>query len=128
MKNREQLRKKISVIEKQMLLKLEEVRNDFEHKGNRGARVENIFRGFLKTYLPRRLNVGHGEIIDRSFRTSNQVDVVVTDENHPFTFGENEPGLFFIEGTCASGEIKSVLTSEQLQESLEKHSTTRNLQ
>lgn len=103
-----------------MLLKLEEIRHTFEHKGIKGSTVENEFRTFLRTYLPRRLSVGQGEIIDRSFNTTNQIDVIITDENHPFTFSENELGLFFIEGTCASGEIKSILTTEQLTDSLNK--------
>ncbi len=120
MNNREQLIKKISLIEKQMVAKLEEIRATFTHKGIKGSTVESAFRDFLRMYLPRRLNVGQGEIIDRSFNTSNQVDVIITDENHPFTFSENNAGLFFIEGICASGEIKSILTTEQLINSLDR--------
>jgi len=103
-----------------MLLKLEEIRETYEHKGIKGTEVEKEFRSFLKFYLPRRLDIGEGEIIDRNFNTTNQVDVVITDENHPFTFGEDGLGLFFIEGTCAAGEIKSVLTTIDLNSSLEK--------
>ncbi len=120
MKSRDDLIEKISLIEKQMLLKLEEIRKTFEHKGNKGANVESEFRAFLKTYLPRRLNVGHGEIVDTQYNSTNQIDVVITDENHPFTYSDNEPGLFFIEGTCASGEIKSVLTTHELIDALDK--------
>lgn len=103
-----------------MLLKLQEIRETYEHKGNKGTVVEKEFRAFLKYYLPRRLDISEGEIIDRNFNTSNQVDVVITDENHPFTYGDSGLGLFFIEGTCAAGEIKSVLTSAELESSLEK--------
>jgi hypothetical protein len=120
MKDRSYLINKINLQEQQMLLKLKEIRSTFEHNGIKGTEVEKQFREFLKFYLPRRLNIGEGEIIDRNFNTSNQVDVVVTDENHPFTFGDGGLGLFFIEGTCAVGEIKSVLTTAELKSSLEK--------
>lgn len=120
MKDRSYLVNKINLQEQQMLLKLKEIRSTFEHKGIKGTEVEKQFREFLKFYLPRRLNIGEGEIIDRNFNTTNQVDVVVTDENHPFTFGDGGLGLFFIEGTCAAGEIKSVLTTAELESSLEK--------
>lgn len=114
------LKDKVKLIEKQMLLKLEEIRKTFDHKGVKGSLVENEFRAFLSTYLPKRLSVGTGEVIDRNFNTSKQMDVVVANEDHPFTFSGNEPALFFIEGTCASGEIKSILTTEQLVDSLDK--------
>ena len=127
MKNRENLIHKIELIEKQMLIKLEEIRETYEHKGIKGTEVEKQFRSFLRYYLPRRMDVGEGEIIDQSFNTSNQVDVVITDENHPFTFGEGGQGLYFIEGTCAAGEIKSVLTTEELLSSLEKASNYKKL-
>jgi hypothetical protein len=120
MKDRNQLIKKISNLEKQMLLKLEEIRDTYEHKGIKGTEVEKHFRSFLKYYLPRRHDVGEGEIIDRNFNTSNQTDIIITDENHPFSFGEDGLGLFFIEGVCAAGEIKSVLTTEELTSSLDK--------
>lgn len=120
MNNKDNLIMKIELLEKQMLLKLKEIRETYEHKGIKGTEVEKQFRSFLRFYLPRRMYVGEGEIIDRAFNTSNQVDVVITDENHPFTFGEGGLGLYFIEGTCAAGEIKSVLTKEELISSLEK--------
>lgn len=118
--NSTHLKDKVKFIEKQMLLKLEEIRKTFDHKGVKGGLVEAEFRSFLSTYLPKRLSVGTGEIIDRSFNTSKQMDIVVANEDHPFTFQGNDPALFFIEGTCASGEIKSVLTTEQLIDSLDK--------
>ncbi len=45
--------------------------------------------------------------------------MVIANEDHPFTFTPDEPGLFFVEGVCAGGEVKSLLTSAQLQTSLE---------
>lgn len=105
----------LAAAEKGMKAKLEEVRASLTHRGNRGASAETILRAFLAVYLPRRLSVSHGEIVDRSLSRSKQADVVVVNEQHPFTFSsDGEPGLFFIEGVSAVGEVKTVLTSTEL--------------
>lgn len=111
---------KIKANEKQLRAKLDEIRSTFAHMGNRGTQVENEFRGFLRQYVPSRYRVGHGEIIDRNCNQSHQVDVVVTNEDHPFTFNESDPSFFLVEGVAAAGEIKSVLTSTNLKETLSK--------
>ncbi|GAA4364102.1 hypothetical protein GCM10023185_33320 [Hymenobacter saemangeumensis] len=127
MLSKEDLQRKVSFVEKQMLLKLEEIRASFEHKGIKGTAVENELREFLRSYLPRRMAIGTGEVIDREFRTSNQMDVVIASEDHPFTFRENDPGLFFVEGVCAVGEVKAILNTEQLLDSLAKGSNYKQL-
>jgi hypothetical protein len=46
--------------------------------------------------------------------------VVLTNEFHPFTFPDDQPGLFFIEGVVGAGEVKSVLTSSSLDDAIQK--------
>jgi hypothetical protein len=113
------LKDKIAAVEAQMKARLDEIRVTFAHAGDKGASVEDSFRIFLRQYLPRRLAVGHGEIVDRQGRRSKQTDVVIATEDHPFTFTEDLPGLFFIEGVCGVGEVKTNLTAAELQEALE---------
>lgn len=113
------LKEKIVAIEDQMRAKLEEARATFGAPGDKGASVEDIFRTFLRQYLPTRLKVGHGEIIDLKGRRSRQTDVVIVSEDHPFTFTPDLPGLFFIEGVCAASEVKTNLTSTELKNALE---------
>lgn len=113
------LKEKLAAVEAQMRAKLEEARATFAHSGDKGASLENSFRAFLKEYLPRRLEVGYGEIIDSKGRRSKQTDVVIVNEDHPFTFTPDLPGLFFVEGVCAAGEVKASLTSEGLRNALE---------
>ena len=121
------IKEKVKLVERQMLLKLEEIRKTFDHNGVKGGLAETELRTFLSTYLPKRLSVGTGEIIDRQFTTSKQMDIVITNEEHPFTFQGNESGLFFIEGVCATGEVKSVLTTDRLMDSLDKASHYKKL-
>jgi hypothetical protein len=113
------LKDKIAAVEVQMKAKLDEARATFAHRGDKGTTVEDSFRAFLRQYLPRRLEVGNGEIVDRKGRRSKQTDVVIVSEDHPFTFTTDLPGLFFIEGVCAACEVKANLTSTELGKALE---------
>ena len=109
----------IDAVELQMKGKLEEIRAKFEHPGDKGSTVEDTFRSFLRQYLPRRLEVGQGEIVDSKGRKSKQTDIIIVSEDHPFTFTPDQPGFFFIEGVCAAGEVKTTLTSAGLKSAID---------
>jgi len=116
----ENLKGKIAAAEAQMKAKLNEIRATFVQSGDKGVSAEDIFREFLRKYLATRFRVGHGEVIDHKGRRSGETDVVIVNEDHPYTFAEDQPGLFFIEGVGAAAEIKTNLTSAELDESLKK--------
>ena len=105
-------------IEHQMIAQLENARTRFSHAGDKGTVVEQSFRQFMKNYLPRRLGIGCGEIVDSHGGRSGQTDVVIVNEDHPFTFTDDLPGLFFIEGVVGAAEIKSVLNSDHLEKAI----------
>jgi len=58
------MRELLENLETEMRQKFEVVRSKFEHSGNKGTNTEAILREFLRSYLPRRYGVGHGEIVD----------------------------------------------------------------
>lgn len=122
------LKNKIVAVEAQMKKKLEEIRSTFAQSGDKGTSVEDSFRKFLHQYLPRRLEVGHGEIVDPNERRSKQTDVVIVNEEHPFTFTPDLPGLFFIEGVCAAAEIKTNLTSTELKKAIKNSCQFKQLE
>ncbi len=66
-----------------------------EHKGNRGSGAEDAFRDFLSRHLPRRFDVGHGEVVDTHGARSGQVDVLIINEDQPFRHG-GRPGLYLV--------------------------------
>jgi hypothetical protein len=122
------LKDKIAAVEAQMRAKLDEIRATFAHPGDKGTSAENSFRAFLREYLPRRLALGHGEIVDLKGRRSKQTDVVIVSEDHPFTFTPDFPGLFFVEGVCGAGEVKTSLTAAELQKALESSSEFKRME
>ncbi len=69
---------------------LTQARAENDHAGVKGSRVDVAVREFLRKRLPRRLDVGHGEIVDQSGKRSNQIDVVVADLDQPFG-GQGRP-------------------------------------
>lgn len=112
------MKDKIAAVESQMMARLKELRLTFTHPGDKGVSIEDVFRKFLCEYLPRKLTVGSGEVIDSKWNRSKQTDIVIVTEDHPFTFSQDLPGLFFIEGVCAAGEIKALLTSTELEKAI----------
>ena len=109
----------IAATELQMRSKLAEARAKFQHKGLKGDAVEDAVRDFLRSFLPRRLAVGTGEVIDRNGGRSAQTDILIANEDHPFTFTGDNPGLFFIEGICGAGEVKAILTTAHLETTID---------
>jgi hypothetical protein len=112
------VRELLKNLEAEMRHKLEVVRAKFAHSGNKGTDTETVLREFLRSYLPRRYGVGHGEIVDSFGSRSAQTDIVVVTDEHPFTFTGDEPGLFFVEGVFTAGEVKSVLTTQELERTI----------
>lgn len=109
----------VAATESQMKAKLAEARAKFKHSGLKGDAVEDAVRHFLRAFIPRRLAVGTGEVIDRKGGRSAQTDVVIANEDHPFTFSGDDPGLFFVEGVSGAGEVKAVLTAAHLESTVE---------
>jgi len=58
------LKGKIAAVEAQMKARPDELRSTFTCAGDKGVKIEDIFRKFLREYLPRRLEVGVGEVVD----------------------------------------------------------------
>ncbi len=115
-------------LDEQLRTRLTATRATFQQSGDKGTAAERAFRDTLASYLPRRLAIGNGEVIDTNGSRSSQLDLVVVGEDHPFTFSLDSPGLFFIEGVLAVAEVKSVLTSEELTSALKNAQLFKTLQ
>jgi hypothetical protein len=122
------LRTKLDILQRQMLLRLEDIRASYHHSGNKGANAEQALREFLRSYLPPYNRVGHGEAIDQSGNNSRQLDVIITNEHHPYLNDLAEPSVFFVEGIACVAEVKSVLTGVELERSLENSLSFKQLE
>ena len=114
-------------IESQMNVSLNEIRVRFKNSTNKGDGLEDSFRKFVRSYLPRNKSVGHGEIIDSFGGCSPQIDVVITYDHHPFSFNETTAEVFFIEGVAAIGEVKTCLTTQELRKTISSSKKTKKL-
>lgn len=111
----------------QVKLQFEGIRLSQRHPSSKGSNVEHIIREFMKKYLPPNLRIGHGEVIDSYGNRSNQTDVIVVNEYHPFLSDFVHSDVFIAEGVACGGEIKSVLTSNHLGQTLESCTRFKSL-
>jgi hypothetical protein len=118
----------LEAYDRKLLVELELLRKRFANPGNKGNGAERVLREFLRGQLPRRLEVGHGEIIDRMERSSGDCDLVIVEDTHPHLSAPEESGMFFIEGVAAGGEVKSVLTSTEFKNACQKSRQFKRLE
>lgn len=117
----------LGVVEKKLRLALDEARASLEHKGNKGASVEAEVRTMLRRYLPRHYGVGHGEVYDAFGDGTGQLDIIITNADHPFAYPDEDPGPHLLDGVAAIGEVKSVLTTAELEKALASARTAKQL-
>lgn len=108
-------------------LALKTARLSLNNSGNKGDHVEGAIRSVLERFLPRNLFVGHGEVIDTLATQSFQSDVVIANELQPFRLASDRPGLYLVEGVSAIGEVKSRLTTAELDDCVRKGSRSKML-
>jgi hypothetical protein len=103
--------------------------SNVEHNPTKGGCREDIIRNFIKKVLPPWADVGHGIIVDRSGKQSPQMDIVIYDKTMlPILFREGVAASFFpIDSVIYVIEIKSVLTTAEITDSLEKYKKLNEL-
>lgn len=114
------LKHRLRLLQEEMEIKLKQIHVAHQHRGNRGENAEEIMREFLREFLPPFNRIGQGEIIDTKNNISNETDVVILNEYHPYLNELSKPSLFFIEGVGAVGEVKSLLSSNDIETTLNK--------
>ena len=87
---------KITKLQEQLSNKFEEIREQFNHYGNKGTNGEYIVRDFLRDYFPPQYRFGNGEVIDSKGRQSGQVDIIITNKYHPFLNDYSKPSIFLL--------------------------------
>ena len=93
---------------------------NFHHLSS-GQNKENLVADMLKKFLPPRFEVGSGFLVDREGGVSNESDLLIADglNNTPF-FKDSDKPIWFAESVYAVVEVKSTLSSEELDNCLKK--------
>lgn len=95
--------------------------NQLNHPGEFGQYREAICSRFLEFFIPRKLSIDSGFLINTNNEVSTQCDLVIFDANHtPMIQTEKLQKFFPVETVCAVGEVKSRLTFTQLNDALIK--------
>ena len=90
-----------------MIANLRANRASFDHAPTKGAAIEAVWLKYLKRYLPNRYCVDSAIIIDHTGEISEQIDLVIYDQQYtPFIFEQDGAKYIPAEGVYAVFEVK----------------------
>lgn len=100
------------------------------HPLHKGTPRESFIHEFLKDHLPTTISIGTGEIIDCNSSPGeprNQYDIILYRNDYPkLNFGGGV-NAYLIESVVATIEVKSTLTSDELERSIIAANNSKNL-
>lgn len=98
------------------------------HPGEFGTYREAICKDFLRFFIPSRLDISQGFLINGNNEVSTQCDIIIYDSySTPLIQTEERQRFFPVETVCAVGEVKSTLTKSELRAALAKLSNVKNM-
>lgn len=106
----------------EMRLKSTSTRRDFAtHRLSAGENREGLVEDFLLNHLPKKFGISTGMVISHDGMFSNQADLVVVDElNNAPLYAATRNKLWMIESVYALIEVKTTLTPEAIEDSIDK--------
>lgn len=112
-----------------MRLDFEYAQAAIKHRGLKGKANEEIFRTFLSEYLPGSLGISTGELIDANGNVSKELDVIIYDrEKTPILYRNANTQIIPVECVYAVIEVKSRLTTPELEKTFQNMKMVRNLE
>lgn len=107
---------------------LSQIRNSIGHPTTMGDVSERTWNGLLGTYLPKRYQVASAYIVDSAGGFSEQIDVVVYDQQYsPFIFKIDGVTIVPAESVYAVFETKQTINSANIKYAQKKASSVRSL-
>ena len=99
-----------------------------QHVGERGRMNELALSQLLESFVPERVGVGTGVLIDANDTQSQQTDVILFDRaDQPAVMAQTTQVLFPVEVALACVEVKTTLSSGEVKDCLEKRATLHTL-
>ncbi|MBA7502169.1 hypothetical protein ES706_00751 [subsurface metagenome] len=115
-------------ISRQLDMEFGELSTEIPHRLKSGEARENVLRKFLTKYLPQRVGIEQGFVIDAQGQKSKQTDVVIYDKTVATVFDINGVKYFPCEIVLAVGEVKSDINSRrELGDALNKIKSVKKL-
>lgn len=115
-------------VAKQMRSDFEKARMAVKQPSLKGASNEEIFRSFLKNYLPRSLDVTTGILVDAKGNDSRQLDVIISDSaKTPIFYSGGGFRVIPVECAYAVIEVKAYLNVNELDRVFQNMESVRNL-
>jgi len=111
-----------------LLFESQEARNGLHHAGEFGRFRERLLQSLLVNFLPARLGVGDGFVVEAQGGKSTQCDVIIYDREHnPQLSTAGGLAMFPLEVCAAVGEAKSKLSFVEAKAALAKLSATKEM-
>src|ERR1039457_1048799 len=102
-------------ISKRMRADFESARATLSHSGLKGTAFEGTLKEFFRQYLPDRLGVATGQLVDSAGSLSKQLDVVIFDKSKsPILYENNGVQVIPVECAYAVIEVKARLDASEL--------------
>ena len=102
--------------------------NKLSHPGEFGTYREGIVRDFLQSFLPQRLAIDTGFVVNALGEVSGQIDLVIYDPSlTPPLESKNRQRFFPVETVIAAGEVKSDVNSDQFTDALIRLSKVKEM-
>ena len=115
-------------VSRSLAIEFNELCGEISHSQSAGEARENALIRILRKYLPTRVGVDRGFVIDARGGQSKQLDVVIYDRTVGTVFQISNVKYFPCEVVLAVGEVKSdVGSSEKLTDALEKLKSAKAL-
>jgi len=114
-------------VEQRLRAKLDEARVETDHAVTIGTKLEAAVRRELRNLLPSGFGVGHGFVYDGYGDGTRQTDLIITNPDHPLAYPEDEAGTYVVDGVSVAGEVKAVLTTDELDDCIDKGTLHKQL-
>ena len=122
------LREAFAMEQKALKSQLDLSRGSVSHSGTLGEVNEDIFARILRNYLPRRYMVGGGIVIDRYGKVSDQIDIIIYDNQYtPMLLLQERHRYVPAEAVYAVLEVKPAINKENLEYAADKAASVRKL-
>lgn len=95
---------------------LAQSRSALQHPSLKGSSFEEVFRAFLREYLPKTLDVSSGVAVDSEGRSTRQLDMIVSDAaKTPIFYRSADTRVVPIEGVYSQRVARRLILVETAQ-------------